>query len=117
MHPATRRNYSLDTSMQLAAALRFYATATFYTMVGDQKNISASSVCRIVSNVSDCTCKNLLPKFIKMPEANKLDEIKREFFDIAGLPGVYALTVLMFQFNHLEVILLNYFVIEKDTFH
>lgn len=90
LKPKTGRNKSLDTNMQLAIALRFYATGAFQNLVGDQSNVSKSSVCRIVKRVSECIARHLLPEFIKMPEDNEINQVKMDFFGICGFPGVIA---------------------------
>lgn len=88
LRPGTQRSFAIDSNMQLAVALRFYATGSFYNLVGDQKNISISSVCRIVRKVSKCIAIHLLPEYIKMPQNLEIRSIKQEFYEIANFPGV-----------------------------
>lgn len=90
LKPKTQRNRALDTNMQLAIALRFYATGAFQILIGDQTNVSKSSACRIIRRVSECIARHLLPEFIKMPEENEFNEVKMNFHRIGGFPGVIA---------------------------
>lgn len=80
----TRRSCALTPLLQVLSTLRFLATGTFYSMVADTfKSISPSSVCRAVKNVCHGLCL-ISREIIKMPTGNRAEEVKTEFFNIAG---------------------------------
>lgn len=49
----TKRSNALQVTELLLVALRFYATGTFYTEIGDRNNINKSTVCRVVRDVTN----------------------------------------------------------------
>lgn len=82
------RNYGISAKTKLLATLRFYATGSFYMMIGDFVGISAASLSKFVLQVSEAIAK-LRPKYINMP---RNDEERRRnftgFMNIAGFPNV-----------------------------
>ena len=74
--------------MQLLAALRFFATGSFYTVHGDLHDVSVPSVCRIIHRVANALSA-LVPQVIRFP-VHLQDElrVKHEFFQLAGFPNV-----------------------------
>lgn len=69
--------------IRLLLTLRYYATGSFLTVVGDFSGVSKASASRIVSLVSRAIAQ-LRPEFIKFPTNTK--EIQQEFYNIAKFP-------------------------------
>ncbi|XP_069134276.1 putative nuclease HARBI1 [Argopecten irradians] len=78
---------ALTAKIQLLVALRFFASGSFYRVVGDTFGVSVATVSRCVSNVSIALCR-IAHRFITVPVGNAASETKRGFFDIAGFPNV-----------------------------
>jgi len=78
---------SVPPMIQLLVALRFYATSSFLLVDGDIFGLHKSSVSRIVARVSRAIA-SLRPLFIQFPAGRKANTVQREFFEIAGIPGV-----------------------------
>ena len=66
LQPATHRNHAIPGILQIFCALRFYASGSFQTVVGDCIHIHRSSVCRIVAKVTRAICR-LRNRYIKFP--------------------------------------------------
>ena len=85
----TRRGIPVD--IQVLAALRYYATGSFQTVVGELNGIglSQSSISRIVRKVSLAIVR-LRGDFIKFSEVGpeELRRMKVEFFQMSGFPNV-----------------------------
>lgn len=84
----TRRSHSLPPSLQVMAALRFFATGNFQTVTADLHGISKASISRIVRDVSISLVKRS-PSYIKLP--NNETAITNSMFDfsrICGFPNV-----------------------------
>ena len=86
-HGLPNSNNFIPPILQIAVALRFYATGHFQITDGDLIGISQPSVCRIIERVSRAIAKRKA-QFIKFPTAGSLQDIKRQFKDIGGIPGV-----------------------------
>ncbi len=83
IHP-TRRNHALPPLLQITIALRFLACGSFLLVVGDTlPRVSKATVCRCVRSVC-VELEQLAPGFIRFPGGNRLNDVKREFFAIAG---------------------------------
>ena len=68
----------------LCAALRFYASGSFYMVLGDCLLISPATMCRCVDQVTEALRKHS-NRFIKWPNSHEaLEGLKSKFFDIAG---------------------------------
>ncbi|CAC5421210.1 HARBI1 [Mytilus coruscus] len=88
LHKPTMRSRALPVSLQIMAALRFFATGSFQLVNADVHNISRSSVSRCVRNVTQCLV-NVCNQHIIMPtDAASLEIIKRGFYEIADFPNV-----------------------------
>ena len=88
LEPATMRNHAIPGMIQIFIALRYYATNSYYSLVGDSIGIHKCSVSRIVNRVTRAICR-LSNRFIKFPTEN--DDVattKRKFHDIADMPHV-----------------------------
>lgn len=83
----THRSSSLSTEIQLAAAVRYYATGCFQTDVGEGLNISQPSVYRAVCNVGSALDK-VFDDYIKWPDTQTLTGNKLIFYKVARFPRV-----------------------------
>lgn len=81
--------HALSTAIQLAIALRFYATGSFLEVVGDSlMAVSKSTVSKVIHDVSLALSKKL-DKFVSFPtDPNELRKISKGFYDIAKFPMV-----------------------------
>ena len=83
----TRRNHSLDPSIQVLIALRFFASGSFLQTIGDTFGVDKSTVSRVVRDV--CTAlAGKQSQFIKWPSNDEKQVSKIKFFDVAGFPCV-----------------------------
>ncbi|KAG0423976.1 hypothetical protein HPB47_000273 [Ixodes persulcatus] len=62
----TARNCALPVDAQVLLALRFYASGSFQSVVGDVANMSQTSASRIINSVSSALC-NFAEEGIKFP--------------------------------------------------
>lgn len=79
----TLRSHSLPPLLILCVALRFFAGAPFYNMLGDYFHISPASIHRCVKKVS-LALKKKASTIIKLPSQNAIPQIKENFYEIAG---------------------------------
>lgn len=86
----TYRNRALESEVQLAAALRYYATGEFQLDAGFGIRISQPSAFRSVSNVGKCL-NNLFDDFVKWPSDADLIHVKKIFHLKAGFPNVMGI--------------------------
>ena len=85
---ATARNHALSTTVQVLAALRFFASGSFLQVIGDTIGLSKSTVSRIISKVSYALAQKQV-HFIKWPSTEaEIVQTKRGFYDKGGFPGV-----------------------------
>ena len=88
MERPTKRSQSLSASLQLAITLRFYASGSFQTVIGDTCGVSQASCCRVIHFVTQCICEHKR-HFIKFPiRPDEVTDIMVGFHYIAGFPGV-----------------------------
>ena len=73
--------------MQLAVALRFFATGHFQTTDGDLIGVLQPSVCRIIHKVSAAIARRRR-RFIKFPATTILQIFKEKFSLVGSMPGV-----------------------------
>ena len=52
-------------------------------VLGDTYSLSSATVCRCVTQVTEGLLE-LAPRYIKMPSAEALDEVKQRFYEIAS---------------------------------
>ena len=57
LEPATMRNHAIPGMLQIFCALRFYASGSFYAVLGDSIGIHKSTVSRIVHRVTLSLCR------------------------------------------------------------
>lgn len=84
--PSLRPN-SLSCVIQVAAAIRYYATGSFQTDIGEGLRISQPSVHRSIANVG-AALNAKYDEFIMWPNREILVENKIKFYDIANFPNV-----------------------------
>ena len=88
IEPQTLRSHAIPGMLQLFCALRFYATGTFQTVIGDSIGIHRSSVSRIVTRVTTAICR-LQNNHIKFPVVDAdIGRNKQKFYEIAQFPRV-----------------------------
>ena len=81
------RNNFIPPILKLLTALRFFATGNFQRTDGDLVGINQATTCRIIHKISKSIAKRK-NRFISFPANDKVREIKRDFFQIAGFPNV-----------------------------
>ncbi len=74
----TRQSQALESEIQLAAALRYFATGEFQLDAGLGMRVSQPSAFRSVSNVGRCL-SNLFDDFVKWPSEDNLIDLKKTF--------------------------------------
>ncbi|XP_046897990.1 putative nuclease HARBI1 [Hypomesus transpacificus] len=84
----TQRSRAISPEVQVLAALGFYTSGSFQTIMGDAIGISQASMSRCVTNVTRALVEKA-PEFIGFTrdEATK-QQSKDEFFRVAGFPDV-----------------------------
>ncbi|XP_060594735.1 putative nuclease HARBI1 [Ruditapes philippinarum] len=84
----TKRSNALPVSLQVLMALRYYATGSFQSVVGDGYSVSSMSVSRCVRDVSYFITRRLQNeiKFPLLGEQQRLE--KQRFYEIAQFPHV-----------------------------
>lgn len=87
LEPATMRNHAIPGMIQIFIALRYYATNSYFSLVGDSIGIHKCSVSRIVNRVTRRICR-LSNTFIKLPTGDDIAVTKRKFHNIAHMPQV-----------------------------
>ncbi|XP_067272573.1 putative nuclease HARBI1 [Pseudorasbora parva] len=83
----TQRNHSLPSVLQLLIALRFFATGSFQSVVGDVFHVHKSSVSRVIHRVAGALCRHL-SQTVTFPSRVELDAIQTSFFRKAGFPRI-----------------------------
>ncbi|XP_061190799.1 putative nuclease HARBI1 [Saccostrea echinata] len=88
--PATSRNCSIPTNLQVMIALRYFATGKMQLCNGDDFGIHQSTVSRIVQRVSTAlTRPHIIRRYIKFPtDAQIIHRHQTDFHAIANFPGV-----------------------------
>ena len=78
----------IATMKMLLLALRYFASASIMTSVGDFGGVSKSTVCNIIKEVS-AAIAGLSRVFIVMPANKKeIQETQKRFYSIAHFPKV-----------------------------
>ena len=87
IEPQTNRNHAVPAMLQIFGAIRYYASRTFQTVVGDSIGLHRSTISRIIERVTNAICrlKNRFILFPRTPPA--VQKTKEDFYDIAGLPN------------------------------
>ena len=84
---STFRSCALPGFLQLMIALRFYATGSFQSVIGEVFHVHKATVCRVIHRVSNALTR-LLNTVVKFPSKQEEDEIAAHFFNVAGFPKV-----------------------------
>lgn len=88
LEPATMRNHSIPGMHQIFIALRYYASGSFYAVLGDGMGVHKSTVSRIVTRVTAAIC-NLFNRYIVFPRRRQdIDSTKQNIYNVAGMPNV-----------------------------
>ena len=93
--PIAYTNNALNAEQRLCCALRFYATGTFQSEVGDGEGISQSTIHRIISRVSEVLARkaNSLIKF--SVDENILQRVSDGFFGFSGSKFILSVVNLI----------------------
>ena len=84
----TRRNCSITVAVQLAIALRFYATGSFLRETGDLNGVSKNTAWLVVHDVSNAL-SDMARDIIKFHTSNReLQDVALAYFRIRGIPNV-----------------------------
>lgn len=85
--PVTRRSHAVPCHTQVLVALRFYASGSFQSVLGDSSHLSQASVSRII-RVTDVLYRKSLRE-IKMPrQPHEVRQTKEKFYRKRNFPGV-----------------------------
>ncbi|XP_021953570.1 putative nuclease HARBI1 [Folsomia candida] len=82
-----RRGIHVPPVVQFLTVLRFYATGCFQLDNADLHTLSQPTICNLVKRVSASIAK-LRRRFIRFPAEDEADAVRRDFFGLAGFPGV-----------------------------
>ena len=85
----TNRSMPIPPILQLLAALRFYASGSFQSVIADSMHMSQASVRWSVENVSDALSdRNPIKLRIKFPDSAGILDTKLGFSRLANIPKV-----------------------------
>ncbi|KAL2099465.1 hypothetical protein ACEWY4_005945 [Coilia grayii] len=84
----TRRSFALTPAVQLLAALRFYATGSYYEVLGDGLGLSRASLSRAVTAVTDVLLLHLAERMSFPSTPEDIRRVNQGFHAVAGLPRV-----------------------------
>uniref|UniRef100_A0A8C5N5G4 Putative nuclease HARBI1 n=1 Tax=Gouania willdenowi TaxID=441366 RepID=A0A8C5N5G4_GOUWI len=82
----TRRSHSLSVEEQVLIALRFYASGSFYQVVGDSIGVDKSTVSKVVKALS-VTLASLVNQFVCFPRDDQISQTKRKFLLLGSMPN------------------------------
>lgn len=83
-------------------ALRFYATGTFYQVIGDNIGVNESTVSDVVKSVSTALA-NLVNQFVSFPKDDQIGQTKHKFYLLGNMLntiGVIGCTHVHIQAPH-----------------
>uniref|UniRef100_A0A3Q1G5V3 Putative nuclease HARBI1 n=1 Tax=Acanthochromis polyacanthus TaxID=80966 RepID=A0A3Q1G5V3_9TELE len=98
----TKRSHSLSVEEQILIALHFYASGTFYQVVGDNIGVDKSTVSDVVKAVS-IALASLVSQFVSLPKDDQIAQTKHNFFLLGNMPntiGVIDCTPVHIQAPH-----------------
>ncbi|GAA6103008.1 putative nuclease HARBI1 [Tachysurus ichikawai] len=98
----TRRSHSLSVEEQVLIGLRFYASGTFYQVVGDNIGVDKSTVSDVVKAVS-IALASLVNQFVSFQKDVQIAQTKHKFFLLGNMPntiGVIDCTHVHIQAPH-----------------
>uniref|UniRef100_A0A8C4RFS1 DDE Tnp4 domain-containing protein n=1 Tax=Erpetoichthys calabaricus TaxID=27687 RepID=A0A8C4RFS1_ERPCA len=82
----TKSSHALSVEEQCLIALRFYASGTFYQVVGDNMGVDKSTVSNVVKAVS-VELASLVNEFVSFPKDDQMAQTKRSFFLLGNTPN------------------------------
>lgn len=84
----TKRNHALSVSSQVLTELRYYATGSFFSLLGDSQGMSRMTVSRVISDIST-SIANHADDFIKCPNTNaEKISVMQKYYDLSKFPNV-----------------------------
>lgn len=83
----TKRSMALPPLLQILVALRFFATGSYFRVIGDTLGVSKSTVCLCVDIISNLLVKRS-SKEISFPSMTSLVNVKTAFKAIGGIPNI-----------------------------
>ena len=83
----TNRGLPVPPLLQFLGTLRFNATGSFQSVIGDLFQVSQPAMSRIIKRVSTAIASQHRD-FIKFPNRDSLSSEKQKFMEIGGIPGV-----------------------------
>ena len=87
LQPVTARSHAIPLHLKILVALRFLATGSMQLTLSDTVKVSQPSVSRIVKSFVDALCRHSA-RFIYMPVAAELQDIKLGFYRHRNFPNV-----------------------------
>lgn len=88
LYQHNQRGIPVSPAHQVLITLRFYADGIFLREIGDTLNIDKATTSRIIHRVTDFIC-NRRHHFLSFPNQEQCVEYKRQFYELAHLPGIY----------------------------
>lgn len=85
---STNRSHALKPDDMLSSALRFYATGSFQSLIGDHAGISQPSLSRIISEVTDALNRRLSSHIYLPRTDDEIAKVKDGFRRLAQFPRV-----------------------------
>ena len=79
----TARSRCISPTLQVLAALRYFATGGLMILIGDSLGLSQPTVSRCVKRVARALVR-FLPRYVHFPTAEEQEETKRGFYKVAG---------------------------------
>ncbi|XP_069131659.1 putative nuclease HARBI1 [Argopecten irradians] len=83
----TRRSKAVSPLLQLLVALRYFATGSFFRLIGDSVGLSEATVSRCVHRVATALC-GIGRRYISFPTDRQLLKTKQEFYNLSRFPNV-----------------------------
>ncbi|XP_050498287.1 putative nuclease HARBI1 [Diabrotica virgifera virgifera] len=87
LHHVNLMYHELDATAQVLITLRFYATGSFYIVMGDFGGIHKTTAGRIIKRVTDAIV-SLRPQYVKFPNIEDIDNVQLSFYRFARFPKV-----------------------------
>ena len=81
------RKGSLTPVLQVCLALRFYATGSFQSVVGEVIGVGQSTACRTITTVTEALMLRVRD-WIKLPSQAEANRQKQQFYAMRAIPGV-----------------------------
>ena len=94
---------SLSVELQILTALRFYATGSFQSVIGDTHGISITTVSRCIHRVS-VLLSRYINEYVAFPqEENGIRALKQGFYDRSNFPKAQSMDLLFPSKSHQEM--------------